>query len=405
MTNLFNLISKAKWLLSGNFIFAFSQWLILIMLARMATPADLGNYSLALAIIVPIFSVMNLQLRPLYILDANGKNLYQYSNFYFLRIVTSLFALVLCLLFGFFYDHLWFVLFLVGLLKFFESYSDIIYAYYNAHDKTKLISKSLALKGIFSIITVYIGLKFFSFYIALLLFLGVYFIIWFFIDNKFLLSTKKIENLSFDLRILKSAIPMGVSLGIISLQASIPKLMIEKYHNVEMVGVFTVLTYFIIVGSIFINSICQYLSPRMTKSWFEDLNSFNRLIISGIIIAAVLGSIAILLTYFFGTYFLNIFYGPSYKIYHHEMLYIMISGIFLYLSTVVGYTLTAISFIHKQVYLFSLVLLVSLVSSYLLIPEYGLDGSIYSLIISYVFQFVLAASILLFLMKNREKKI
>ena len=134
-----NLLGKAKWLIGGNFVFAFSQWVILILFARLTSQDNLGQYSLALAIAAPLFAISNLQLRPLYILDVNSQKKYAYSQFYYLRIIASFLALICCLIWGLASHLSFWVLLLVSLLKFFESYSDIIYAYYNAHDKTKLI--------------------------------------------------------------------------------------------------------------------------------------------------------------------------------------------------------------------------------------------------------------------------
>ena len=174
MKDILLLLKKAKWLVGGNFIFAFSQWVILIFFARMTNQENLGQYALALAIVTPIFAVGNLQLRPLYILDVNSEQKYTYTHFYYLRLICSFIALACCLVLGLFFNVSILVLLLVGLLKFFESYSDIIYAYYNAHDQTQLISKSLFLKGTLSVLAVAVALYLFDFYTALILFLIVY---------------------------------------------------------------------------------------------------------------------------------------------------------------------------------------------------------------------------------------
>ena len=170
MKDILLLLKKAKWLVGGNFVFAFSQWVILIFFARMTNQENLGQYALALAIVTPIFAVGNLQLRPLYILDVNSEQKYTYTHFYYLRLICSFIALVCCLVLGLFFNVSILVFLLVGLLKFFESYSDIIYAYYNAHDQTQLISKSLFLKGTLSVLAVAVGLYLFDFYTALILF-------------------------------------------------------------------------------------------------------------------------------------------------------------------------------------------------------------------------------------------
>ena len=400
MKDILLLLKKAKWLVGGNFIFAFSQWAILIFFARMTNQENLGQYALALAIVTPIFAVGNLQLRPLYILDVNSEQKYTYTHFYYLRLICSFIALACCLVLGLFFNVSILVLLLVGLLKFFESYSDIIYAYYNAHDQTQLISKSLFLKGTLSVLAVAVGLYLFDFYTALILFLIVYLVVWLFVDNLYIQKTQEIKKMSLDLGIMKSAIPMGISLGIVTLQSNIPRLFLDQYASIEAVGIFTVLSYFIIVGSIFINSICQYLSPRLTHAWNHNRAYFKKLLSMALLVAGGLGLIAIFLSYFMGEFVLNLVYGAKYVAYTDAFVLTMVAGFILYLATVLGYTLTAIGFIKQQVYLFSIVLIFSVLVSYLCIPEYGIVGGIYTLMVSYLVQCILSLLVVLFRLKE-----
>ena len=400
MKDILLLLKKAKWLVGGNFVFAFSQWVILIFFARMTNQENLGQYALALAIVTPIFAVGNLQLRPLYILDVNSEQKYTYTHFYYLRLICSFIALACCLVLGLFFNVSILVLLLVGLLKFFESYSDIIYAYYNAHDQTQLISKSLFLKGTLSVLAVAVCLYLFDFYTALILFLFVYLVVWLCIDNLYIQKTQEIKKMSLDLGIMKSAIPMGISLGIVTLQSNIPRLFLDQYASIEAVGIFTVLSYFIIVGSIFINSICQYLSPRLTHAWNHNRAYFKKLLSMALLIAGGLGLIAIFLSYFMGEFVLNLVYGAEYVAYTDAFVLTMVAGFILYLATVLGYTLTAIGFIKQQVYLFSIVLIFSVLVSYLCIPEYGIIGGIYTLMVSYLVQCVLSLLVVLFRLKE-----
>ena len=400
MKDILLLLKKAKWLVGGNFVFAFSQWVILIFFARMTNQENLGQYALALAIVTPIFAVGNLQLRPLYILDVNSEQKYTYTHFYYLRLICSFIALACCLVLGLFFNVSILVLLLVGLLKFFESYSDIIYAYYNAHDQTQLISKSLFLKGTLSVLAVAVGLYLFDFYTALILFLMVYLVVWLCIDNLYIQKTQEIKKISLDLGMMKSAIPMGISLGIVTLQSNIPRLFLDQYASIQAVGIFTVLSYFIIVGSIFINSICQYLSPRLTHAWNHNRAYFKKLLSMALLIAGGLGLIAIFLSYFMGEFVLNLVYGAEYVAYTDAFVLTMVAGFILYLATVLGYTLTAIGFIKQQVYLFSIVLIFSVLVSYLCIPEYGIVGGIYTLMVSYLVQCVLSLLVVLFRLKE-----
>ena len=400
MKDILLLLKKAKWLVGGNFVFAFSQWVILIFFFLLTNQENLGQYAFALAIVTLIFAVGYLQLLPLYILDVNSEQKYTYTHFYYLRLICSFIALACCLVLGLFFNVSILVLLLVGLLKFFESYSDIIYAYYNAHDQTQLISKSLFLKGTLSVLAVAVGLYLFDFYTALILFLFVYLIVWLFIDNVYIQKTQEIKKMSLDLGIMKSAIPMGISLGIVTLQSNIPRLFLDQYASIEAVGIFTVLSYFIIVGSIFINSICQYLSPRLTHAWNHNRAYFKKLLSMALLIAGGLGLIAIFLSYFMGEFVLNLVYGAEYVAYTDAFVLTMVAGFILYLATVLGYTLTAIGFIKQQVYLFSIVLIFSVLVSYLCIPEYGIIGGIYTLMVSYLVQCVLSLLVVLFRLKE-----
>lgn len=397
-----NILVKAKWLLSGNFIFAFSQWLILIMFARLGDNVSLGNYALALAIVSPVFAIFNLQLRPLYILDANSSKKYTYANFYYLRCLSSFLAIITCVIVSLYYSVSIFVLILVAFLKLLESYSDIIYAYYNAHDKTKLISKSLILKSILSLLGVYFGLLYFNFYVALMIFVAAYFSVWFFLDNIYIRRTNELNFTKIDFSIMSVAIPMGISLGIVTLQGNMPRLFLDKYVSIEKVGVFTILSYFIIIGSIFINSICQYLSPRLTRAWNDDIAFFKKILSSMLALSFILGIIAIVFSKYLGVYFLLFFYGEKYLTYENELNKIMVAGLFLYLSTVIGYTLTSIGFIKKQVYLFGFILICGLLFSSYFIPLYGLNGAIFTLILSYIVQFFTGLFILLKLIKGKS---
>lgn len=228
----------------------------------------------------------------------------------------------------------------------------------------------------------------------------VYLVVWLCIDNLYIQKTQEIKKMSLDLGMMKSAIPMGISLGIVTLQSNIPRLFLDQYASIEAVGIFTVLSYFIIVGSIFINSICQYLSPRLTHAWNHNRAYFKKLLSMALCVAGGLGLIAIFLSYFMGEFVLNLVYGAEYVAYTDAFVLTMVAGFILYLATVLGYTLTAIGFIKQQVYLFSIVLIFSVLVSYLCIPEYGIIGGIYTLMVSYLVQCVLSLLVVLFRLKE-----
>lgn len=405
MKSILNILNRAKWLLGGNLIFSLSQWLIMIMIARLASKENLGQYALALAIVLPIYALTNLQLRPLFILDDNGNRKYNYSNFYYLRLLSSFIGILICIIFGFYYNEILLILLIVAGIKFLESLSDIIYAFYNSKDKTYLISKSLLLKGMGGVLACFLGLTYFNFNWAIFFILLNYFLIWYFLDNKFILKTKEISQKKLNFKILNQAIPMGVTLGLVTLQSSIPRIFLNNYESTELVGILSVLSYFVVIGSIFINSICQYLSPKIVKFWINDIKGFIKNYIFMQVISLLFGFFVLFFCYFFGNIILNLVYGEKFIEYEKELNLIMFSGVFLYLSTVNGFTLTSIGYIGKQVYIFSFIVLITLLSSYLLIPRLGIDGAIYSMVIAYFTQFIVTSIVIIYKLRCKTNSL
>ena len=62
--------SNFIWTLIGNLFYAASQWVVLILLAKLTNPQEVGLFSLGLALITPLFMLTNLQLRSVLATDA-----------------------------------------------------------------------------------------------------------------------------------------------------------------------------------------------------------------------------------------------------------------------------------------------------------------------------------------------
>lgn len=60
-------------LVSGNAIYAASQWALLIIVAKLGSVVQVGQFAYALALTAPIFILSQLQLRGLQATDAAGE--------------------------------------------------------------------------------------------------------------------------------------------------------------------------------------------------------------------------------------------------------------------------------------------------------------------------------------------
>lgn len=396
-----SIIQKGKWLLGGNLLFAFSQWLLLIGMAKLANNTMVGEYSLALAIVSPVFMLTNLQLRPIVVAEYNLKDSFDYKNFFTLRLYTVIIGIIIsCFSSLFTSSSIYLTVFLLALIKAEEAISDIIYAYYNAQAKTKLISLSLTIKSTALIIVFFILLYFLkSLAFSLIGIILVYLLVLIFIDFKNINFNKTYFHLdlSDSYQIILTALPLGLSVMLVALQSNLPRFFLEKFYNLEMVGIFSVFYYFVIVGGIIINSVCQFLSPQFSIYYKKNnKRQLFKLAIEAWLIGLILGFLGLAIVYFMGDVIVNLVYGKVYLNYLNTLNIIMFAGIFTYLSVVNGYLMTSLELIKIQLPLFVLLTLVTLILSYFLIIPKGLDGAAWVCVISSALQFIFSTLILYF---------
>lgn len=401
-----SLLNKAKFILGGNIFFAFSQWLILVCISHFTDSKTVGEYAYALALVVPIFMLTNLQLRPVVVAEYNLKNTFLYEKYFSLRFYSIYFAIILSGLFSFLSsNNIFLIIILVAIIKALEAVSDIIYAYYNAQGKTKLISLSLFFKSCF-VILIFSSTLYFTKSLALSLvsLILVYFLILIFIDLKNIGFNKNFYSLDFKeaKEIIILALPLGVSVMLVALQSNIPRFFLEKHYNLGLVGVFSVFYYFVIVGGIIINSVCQFLSPKFSI-YYKENERKKLLNIAGQawIIGIFLGIGGLLISVFFGDFFVKFIYGEAYLPYINVLNIVMFSGLFTYLSVVNGYLMTSVRLIKVQLPLFILLTLLTFVLSWVLIIPKGLVGAAWVCVLSAALQFILSTIILYVKMVRR----
>jgi O-antigen/teichoic acid export membrane protein len=340
----------------------------------------------------------NLQLRPLMIADLSLENKFMFSQYFSLRMITTFLAIGACLFLIKWSDKVSAVIFLLVIsLKASESISDIIYAYYNARKEVFFIGKSLAIKSF-----LIISLSFFILnytgnivYSLAATFIG-YFLVLVFFD----LSRVKNNLKSFSIfdeglkKIIINGMPLGIAVMLISLQANIPKYFLEHYFNVELVGVYTIFYYFIIVGGIVISSVCQYLSPYFSESYRDsNLYELKRAIFNVMLIALILGVLGLAITLPLHGFIIKSIYGSNYIGYSYLLPYMMLAGLFTYFSIVSGYLLTSLNLLKIQMPIFIFLMALTFLFSYWLIPTYGLLGAVYTTMLSAFSQFLISSLI------------
>lgn len=372
----------------ANFIYALSNWAQLSLVSKMTDGIILGNYTLAIAVVTPIYLFLNMQLRALMLTD--NKIEYLLSEYFTFRLTTTILLIILTTIICFIFNLNYSILLSYALLRSIEGIAEIFNSKSQQQEDILTVSKSISIKSIFALLGFIIGLYFFKkisigFFIAIILNLLVLF---FFDFNRFKEYDKyRISKFYKYKRLLLKTLPLGVVILIISLNSNISKFYIEYYIDTYAQGIYSSLSYCIILGSFVANAIGQTIAPRLSKYYHNnELILFCKLKNKFILINTLIGLLAILFAILFGKDLLSLLFNKIISTYTYQFVLIMISGLFIYIATALGYILTSMREFKIQPYINFTILFINIIASFLLIPKYGIDGAIYTTICIYIIQ-------------------
>src|SRR5260370_40167494 len=149
------------WTLEGNALYAALQWGMLVSIAKLGAPAMVGQFALGRALSTPVFMLTSLQLRVVLATDARGE--YRLGHYLVPRLLGTAAGLILIASFVFvshFRRDTAIVVILVSVAKAVETLSDIIYGFWQKHERFDKIAIALAGRGIRSVTTMAAALSF-----------------------------------------------------------------------------------------------------------------------------------------------------------------------------------------------------------------------------------------------------
>ena len=383
------LVKNFSWSFMGGLIYAFTQWLILIIITRVGSAYDAGIYSLGLAISAPLVMLLNLNFTALQSTDLTVQ--YGFDSFKRIRIFGNasfiiIFSIVLLLTnYNF---EIAMVLLLIAISKVIESFSELYYGLFQYHERLDIVSKSTILRGILGTLVFWLGYIIFKeLYFALIFLIIVWLVNLLFYDYKN--GKKTIKNMPKIIQkmnmidLLKIGIPLGVVSFLASFNVNLTRLVLKYYLSLEDLGYFSAVFYMVLIIGKFMTSLSSTLLPRMARL-FEENNKTSFLIILKILILLLLSFsyATILFSYYFGGEILTILYGEEYFKLKTLLVLIMVYGLFNYLGFVFEMGLNAMKDYQFRFTNEILVTLVIIVSSLYFIPHFGINGGAIALIIS-----------------------
>lgn len=390
-----SLRTNVAWTLAGNVVYAGCQWAMLIVLAKLGTPADVGMFSLGLAVTAPVMLLANLQLRQLQATDARGE--YLFGDYLALRLATT--ALALAVVGGIVaaggYDRstaltvLW-----IGLAKAFECISDVYYGLLQQQERMDRISQSMIVKGPLSLAAMAAGVYLSGSVVggaAGLAAAWALLLAGFDMPSAAWLTRRAAAEQTAQaaagslaprwhgptmLRIAWLALPLGVVMMLISLNANLPRYFIEGRLGADQLGIFAAMAYLMQAGAQVVHAVGQAATPRLARYYAaDDPRDFHRLLRRLLLIGAVLGAGGVTVALVAGRWVLTLLYKPVYAERADVFLVLMAAAAFTYLSSMFGYAATAARHIRSQPVIYGGMVLATAASCLLLIEPYGLMGA------------------------------
>jgi O-antigen/teichoic acid export membrane protein len=205
-------------------------------------------------------------------------------------------------------------------------------------------------------------------------------------------------------RLTKLALPLGVVMLFISLNANIPRYFIEHHLGIDQLGVFAAIAYLIVAGNIVVGALGQSASPRLSKYYAAgDVSSFRALLWKLLAIGATLGVGGLIVAALAGGELLSLIYTAEYGARADLFAWLMVVALLTYSASFIGYGMTAARYFKAQFPLFAIVTGSTVLACYWLIPTFGLTGAALAMIVAALVQIVGSVGVIAFAIRKIHK--
>jgi O-antigen/teichoic acid export membrane protein len=378
---------NATWALAGNVVYAATQWLALVALARLGTPAAVGQFALGMAIGAPVALLGNLQLRSVLATDARGEH--AWGAYLGLRIATTLLALVVTAAIaglGYQGDAVW-VIALVGLAKAIESVSDLYYGLMQQHERMDVMARSLIARGLLGLGALATGLALTGevrWAVAAMAGAWAVVLVAHDLPAAAALLPREARAPRFDrppmLALARVALPLGLTTLFLSLDHNIPRYVVEHHLGEARLGIFAAMAYVQVAGEVVIRALGQTATPRLARHWAAgERRAFDRLLHRLLALGCALGAAGVGLAALIGEPVLRSLFGAPFAAEADVFTWLMLAAAFTYLGSLLGYAVAATRAFARFTVPYAAVTVVALVAALLWIPRHGLHGAAWTM--------------------------
>ncbi len=398
--------------LTGNLVFAATQWVLLIFVARLGTAEQVGYITLAAAIVTPVFALTGLSLRDARAVDHGRESTDQ--DYFLLRMMmtAAAVALAVVVIFGVYGGAATaFIAAALALVltKIPHTQSALNYGIAQTRGRFDVIVKSQVLRGI-------LGVACFAAAFALTKSVGAGFVAqalcWIVVmvicerrplaqdGVVFGVRDARGPQIRRALGLMVWLLPLSIAGVLQMVSLYVPRIALAEYVTFEELGLFGAIYYFLTAIQTVIRSISQASVSRMAKA--ASLGNAKRLRrITAIVMGAnlLLGLVIIAGALIVGEWVVGAVYGAQYV---NSFLIVMVA-VTAALQLLMGATQYALLASHHfwlRLWINVLCLLAAIGLSLWLIPERGADGAAWVIIWVTVIRLVLGVMVMIWSMSR-----
>ena len=372
-----SLRSNFAWTFAGNAVYAAGQWTILSLFAKLGSSEMLGQYALALALTAPVLMLSHLNLRAVIATDVVQKH--PFADYLAVRLAATVvsFIAVGLLARSAVSATMAMVILAVGIAQSAENISDTFYGALQRRERMDRIARSMMVRAALSAaalgvtlwLTRDIVLAAVALAAARLATLLAY-------DVRAGEPLARTTTLRGQLTILRTALPLGTVLMLVTLNTNLPRYAIEQRLGTRELGAFAAVASLMTAGNTVINALGQSATPRLARHFSEsDRPRFRRLVLQLIGLAVALGTAGVVSALLLGAPLLRILYRAEYGQYAGLLTAVMGAAIPIYIASTLGYVITSVRAFDAQLPLFCVVAASCAAASWLLVPRFGLMGA------------------------------
>jgi O-antigen/teichoic acid export membrane protein len=387
-----NLGADFTWVLWGSLFYSACQWGIVLTLAKLGSPRQVGEYAFGMAVTAPILVFANFQLRALLASDVGDQ--FAFSEYFKFR-AASLTAALLIIAAVSAGTHQsreqGTIILLVGLAQTLDLVSEMYYGWMQKCDRMDRFSRSLTIKGPLALAALGIAMYLTGSLAWALVGLAagrlVVLLSW---DARFNLagSARQIaQGPRSMLPLLRMALPLGVISMLGALNSSIIRWFLEAYRGSSELGMFSAIASFLSIGSLMISAFGQAIFvPAARACAAFDRPKFRRFLLLSVGAGGALGAVGVLAAALFGRAILGRLLRPEYGEHADLFVRLMIAGTVSFVASGVGYVITAARSLQPQIPVLVATVISAMATAAWFIPRHGLLGAADAMLVGAVVQ-------------------